>query len=53
MALGTNRDYKTWDRITKSRLQEKYPVKLWVCKKCGRKNYLNKDKCPRCNTMRE
>lgn len=53
MALGTNRDYKTRDKLIKKNLEKAGPIKLWKCKKCGRESYYSKKVCIRCGTERE
>ena len=50
MALGSNRDYARTHRITMKRMRRRFPVTLWTCDSCGRKQYPTEGKCPRCGT---
>lgn len=52
MALGSNRDYVKTHRTTMKALRAKFPVKMWECPKCNRKQYESEDKCPRCGTKK-
>lgn len=50
--LGTNRDYKTRNKIFMKLAKEKNLINLWVCSKCNRKNLYKFNDCPRCGTIR-
>ena len=49
--LGSKkRDYVREDRAVKKLMQEKFPITLWTCPKCNRKQYPKETQCPRCKT---
>ena len=50
MALGSNRDYKSWHDIVVKRMKDKGLIDLWECPECHRKNLHKYKNCPRCNS---
>ena len=48
----TMETYVKTHRLTMQALKAKFPVKMWTCPTCSRKQYESEGKCPRCKTKK-